>query len=118
MRIGPGGHANRDHVMSASTATCVVRGRDGGYSPPRTDPGVRCPSLPLHLGDAVGSFSSSALECFAEPFGRFVQFEGTTVVMFLLVPQVKLSKRLEVARAAERWSGQLLVLIEQQLSRG
>jgi hypothetical protein len=38
-----------------------------------------------------------------------------TVVMFLLVPQVKLRKRLDVARAAERWSGQLPVLIEQQL---
>jgi hypothetical protein len=39
----------------------------------------------------------------------------TTVVMFLLVPQVKLGKRLDVARAAERWSGQLPALIEQQL---
>jgi Family of unknown function (DUF6441) len=39
----------------------------------------------------------------------------TTVVMFLLVPQVKLSKRLDVARAAERWSEQLPALIEQQL---
>jgi hypothetical protein len=39
----------------------------------------------------------------------------TTVVMFLLVPQVKLRKQLEVARVAERWSGQLPVLIEQQL---
>jgi hypothetical protein len=39
----------------------------------------------------------------------------TTVVMFLLVPQVKLRKRLDVARAAERWSGQLSALIEQQL---
>jgi hypothetical protein len=39
----------------------------------------------------------------------------TTVVMFLLVPQVKLRKRLDVARAAERWSGQLPTLIEQQL---
>ncbi|MGH6896005.1 MAG: DUF6441 family protein [Geminicoccaceae bacterium] len=39
----------------------------------------------------------------------------TTVVMFLLVPQVKLSKRLDVARAAERWSAQLPALIEQQL---
>jgi len=26
------------------------------------------------------------------------------VVMFLLVPQVKLRKRLDVTRAAERWS--------------
>jgi hypothetical protein len=39
----------------------------------------------------------------------------TTVVMFLLVPQVKLPKRLNVARAAERWSGQLPALIERQL---
>ena len=31
----------------------------------------------------------------------------TTVVMLLLVPQVKLSKRLDVARAAEHWSVQL-----------
>jgi Family of unknown function (DUF6441) len=39
----------------------------------------------------------------------------TTVVMFLLVPQVKLSKRLDVARAAEHWSAQLPALIDQQL---
>ena len=38
-----------------------------------------------------------------------------TVVMFLLVPQVKLPKRLDVARAAERWSAQLPAVIEQQL---
>jgi hypothetical protein len=41
--------------------------------------------------------------------------QGLTVVMFLLVPQVKLSKRLDVAGAAERWSAQLPELIEQQL---
>jgi hypothetical protein len=40
---------------------------------------------------------------------------ATTVVMFLLVPQVKLRKRLDVSRAAERWSAQLPALIEQQL---
>jgi hypothetical protein len=39
----------------------------------------------------------------------------TTVVMFLLVPQVKMSKRLDIARAAEHWSAQLPALIEQQL---
>jgi Family of unknown function (DUF6441) len=39
----------------------------------------------------------------------------TTVVMFLLVPQVKLPKRLDVSRAAEHWSAQLPTLIEQQL---
>jgi hypothetical protein len=35
--------------------------------------------------------------------------------MFLLLPQVKLRKRLDVARAAERWSAQLPALVEQQL---
>ena len=35
--------------------------------------------------------------------------------MFVLVPQVKLRKRLDVTRAAERWSAQLPTLIEQQL---
>jgi hypothetical protein len=35
--------------------------------------------------------------------------------MFVLVPQVKLRKRLDVTRAAERWSAELPVLIEQQL---
>jgi hypothetical protein len=39
----------------------------------------------------------------------------TKVVMFLVVPQVKLRKRLDVARAAEHWSAQLPALIEQQL---
>ena len=42
----------------------------------------------------------------------------TSVVMFLLVPQVKLSKRLDVTRTAERWSAQLPDLIEQQLRAG
>ena len=41
---------------------------------------------------------------------------STTVVMFFLVPQVKLSKRLDVAGAAEHWSAQLPALIEQLLS--
>jgi hypothetical protein len=35
--------------------------------------------------------------------------------MFVLVPQVKLEKRLDVKREAERWSGQLTVLIDQRL---
>lgn len=39
----------------------------------------------------------------------------TTVAIFLLVPQVKLSKWLDVTRAAERWSAQPPALIEQQL---
>ncbi|MDH3661178.1 MAG: DUF6441 family protein [Alphaproteobacteria bacterium] len=39
----------------------------------------------------------------------------TTVVMFVLVPQVKLEKRLDVRREAERWSARLPVLIDQRL---
>src|ERR671918_734782 len=38
-----------------------------------------------------------------------------TVVMFVLLPQVKLRKRLDVARVAERWAAQLPALIERQL---
>ena len=38
-----------------------------------------------------------------------------TVVMFLLVPQIKLPKRLDVARAAERWSAWLPELVERRL---
>ncbi len=35
--------------------------------------------------------------------------------MFLLVPQARLPKRLDVAGAAERWSARLPALIEQRL---
>jgi hypothetical protein len=38
-----------------------------------------------------------------------------TVVKLLLAPQVKLPKRLDVARTAERWSAQLPALIQQRL---
>jgi hypothetical protein len=35
--------------------------------------------------------------------------------MFVLVPQVKLEKRLDVERAAVRWSSKLPLLIDQRL---
>ncbi len=38
-----------------------------------------------------------------------------TVAMFVLVPQVKLRKRLNVARAAERWTRKLPALIRRQV---
>jgi len=41
----------------------------------------------------------------------------TTVVMFIMVPQVKLKKRLDVMREAKRWERQLPSLIEQQMMR-
>jgi hypothetical protein len=39
----------------------------------------------------------------------------TTVVMFVLVPQVKLEKRLDVKREAERWSAKIPALIDQRM---
>lgn len=39
----------------------------------------------------------------------------TTVVMFVLVPQVKLEKRLDVRREAERWSAKIPLLIDQRM---
>jgi hypothetical protein len=42
-----GGHANRDHAMSTSTATCVVRGRDGDYLPPPHRPRRALPIAPV-----------------------------------------------------------------------
>jgi len=41
-----------------------------------------------------------------------------TVVMFILVPQVKMPKRLDVKRAAERWVGRLPELIDKKLNTG
>jgi hypothetical protein len=38
-----------------------------------------------------------------------------TVVMFVLVPQVKIPKRLDVARAAEHWLARLPTLVDQQI---
>ena len=38
-----------------------------------------------------------------------------TVVMFILVPQVKMPKRLDVKRAAERWVGRLPELIDRHM---
>ena len=38
-----------------------------------------------------------------------------TVVMFILVPQVKMPKRLDVKRAAERWAGRLPKLIDRHM---
>lgn len=39
-----------------------------------------------------------------------------SVVMFVLVPQVRLRKRLDVARAARKWAAQLPALIERRLA--
>jgi hypothetical protein len=88
------------------------------FAPLRFVPRSSGPSLLVVDGlRASLSRKSGELRGFRRPTDR-ARRSGhglTTVVMFLLVPQVKLSKRLDVARAAERWSGQLPALVEQQL---
>jgi hypothetical protein len=67
------------------------------------------PSLLVDGLRASFSRKSGALQGFRRPTDRARERgEGLTMgVMFLLVPQVKLPKRLDITRAAERWSGQL-----------
>ena len=88
------------------------------FGPLRFVPRQSGPSL-LVVDGLRASFSrkTGALRGFRRATERARQSgQGlTTVVMFLLVPQVKLPKRLDVKRAAERWSAQLPALIEQQL---
>jgi hypothetical protein len=49
--------------------------------------------------------------------GEYVATSGlATVVMFLLVPQVRMPKRLDVARAAETWSARLPALIDRRMA--
>jgi Family of unknown function (DUF6441) len=88
------------------------------FGPLRFVPRQSGPSL-LVVDGLRASFSrkTGALRGFRRATERARQSgQGlTTVVMFLLVPQVKLPKRLDLARAAERWSAQLPALIEQQL---
>jgi hypothetical protein len=88
------------------------------YGPLRFVPRTSGPSL-LVVDALRASFSrkTGQLRGFRRASDRARQSGqgATTVVMFLLVPQVKLPKRLDVARAAEHWSSQLPALIEQQL---
>jgi hypothetical protein len=49
--------------------------------------------------------------------GEYVATSGlATVVMFLLVPQVRMPKRLDVARAAETWSARLPAVIGRHMA--
>jgi hypothetical protein len=121
--------SRRGRFLAIPTENAPRKGIDGGRISPSTFPEHRFgplrfvprpsgPSL-LVVDGLRASFSrkSGELQGFRRATDRARQRgDGlTTVVMFLLVPQVKLRKRLDVARAAERWSGQLPALIEQQL---
>jgi hypothetical protein len=121
--------SKRGRFLAMPTENAPRKGTDGKRISPSTFPEQRFgplrfvprssgPSL-LVVDGVRASFSreSGELRGFRRATDR-ARHSGqglTTVVMFLLVPQVKLPKRLDVARAAEHWSEQLPALIEQQL---
>ena len=68
-------------------------------------------------GGRRGGFRMASTRKASKRRGEYVSTSGlATVVMFLLVPQVRMPKRLDVARAAERWSGRLPVLIDRHMA--
>ncbi len=121
--------SRRGRFLAIPTENAPRKGTDGKRISPRTFPEHRFGPLrfvPRPTGPSLlvvdglrASFSRKSGEL--RGFGRATERARrsdqrlTTAVMFLLVPQVKLPKRLDVARAAERWSAQLPALIEQQL---
>jgi Family of unknown function (DUF6441) len=116
--------SRRGRFLAIPTENAPRKGTDGRRISPSSFPELRFvprptgPSL-LVVDELRASFSRQTGEL--RGFRRATDWarrsgQGlTTVVMFLLVPQVKLGKRLDVARAAEQWSAQLPALIEQQL---
>jgi Family of unknown function (DUF6441) len=121
--------SKRGRFLAIPTENAPRKGTDGKRVSPSTFPEHRFGPLrfvPRQSGPSLlvvdglrGSLSrkTGQLRGFRRATGRARQSgQGlTTVVMFLLVPQVKLPKRLDVARAAEHWAAQLPALIEQQL---
>jgi hypothetical protein len=121
--------SGQSRFLAIPTENAPRKGTDGKRISPSTFPEHRFGSLrfvPRPSGPSLlvvdglrGSLSreSGELRGFRRATDRARRSgQGlTTVVMFLLVPQVKLRKRLDVTRPAERWSGQLPALVEQQL---
>ena len=121
--------AKRGRFLAIPTENAPKRGTDRRRITPRNFPEHRLgelrlvprrngPSL-LVVDGVSASFSRKTgnLRGFRKASDR-AQRTGAglaTVVMFLLVPQVKLEKRLDIKREAERWSGRLTVLIDQRL---
>jgi hypothetical protein len=121
--------SKRGRFLAIPTKNAPRKGTDGRrvspstfpehrFGPLRLVPRASGPSL-LVVDGLRASFSrkSGELRGFRRATARARRSgQGlTTGVMVLLVPQVKLRKRLDVARAAERWSAQLPALIERQL---
>jgi hypothetical protein len=121
--------SGRGRFLAIPTENAPRKGTDGKRISPRTFPEHRFG--PLRFVSRPSGPSLLVVDGLRASFGRQTgQLRGfrratdrarrsgqglTTVVMFVLVPQVKLRKRLDVTRAAERWSAQLPALIEQQL---
>jgi hypothetical protein len=121
--------SKRGRFLAIPTENAPRKGSDGRRISPSTFPEHRFgplrfvprpsgPSL-LVVDGLRASFSrkTGQLRGFRRATDRARQSGAslTTVVMFLLVPQVKLPRRLDVGRAAEHWSAELPALIEQQL---
>ncbi len=121
--------SKRGRFLAIPTGNAPRKGTDGKrispstfpehrFGPLRFVPRGRGPSLLVVDGlRASVSRKTGQLRGFRPATERARQHgQGlATVVMFLLVPQVKLPKRLDVASAAEHSSSQLPTLIEQQL---
>src|SRR5918995_1487832 len=121
--------SKRGRFLTIPTENAPRKGTDGRRISPRTFPEHRFGPLrfvPRQSGPSL-LVADRLRTSFSRQTGQLRGFRRaterarrsgqglTTVVMFLLVAQVKLPKRLDVARAAERWSAQLPALIEQQL---
>jgi hypothetical protein len=121
--------SRRGRWLAIPTENAPKKGTDGKRISPRTFPEHRFGPLrfvPRSSGPSL-LMADGLRASFSRQTGELRGFRRaterarrsgqgqTTVVMFLLVPQVKLGKRLDVARAAEHWSAQLPALIEQQL---
>jgi hypothetical protein len=121
--------SRRGRFLAIPTENAPRKGTDGGRIRPSTFPEHRFGPLrfvPRPNGPSL-LFVDGLRASFSRKTGQLRGFRRaterarrsgqglTTAVMFLLVPQVKLSKRLDVARAAEHWSAQLPAVIEHQL---
>jgi hypothetical protein len=121
--------AKRGGFLAIPTENAPKRGTDRRRITPRNFPEHRFgqlrlvprrngPSL-LVVDSVRASFSrkSGNLRGFRKASDRARRAGNalTTVVMFVLVPQVKLEKRLDVKREAERWSAKIPALIDQRM---
>ncbi|MBK8909223.1 MAG: hypothetical protein IPM60_15485 [Rhodospirillales bacterium] len=67
-------------------------------------------------GGQRGGYRMATVRKATKRRGHYVSASGlATVVMFFLVPQVKMPKRLDVARAARTWSARLPALIGRRM---